>query len=645
MSNYQERFNEHVSRLNGNEEAAIYYQFEPLISEEGLATEPEFYLPPNEYDIVGGIADSHGDECAIICAHNCEVGQVVSWDEVLDKVNKVKDFLDTVNDSHSDTMSSIAILRNSFKRASRNISLEDNTLLILLTPGVVSESIKLQARDANIRTEILDLNKYNGSSEVTTLDVNFSSFGEEPQLIDARNAAEDHEVYMGVISGNTLANLYNRFGIPLLEGNVRHFLGQVGPNKGIARTIAEEPERFCSYNNGITVVAEDAKIENGKLITAKGISIVNGGQTSVSVFKAMKKGNDLTKIHVPMKFIRLKVDNQQARKSMLELISLYSNTQSKVNDADRMVNMPPHPELQQISQRDNMRSGAEGWFYERRRGEVRTKQLTMSPSDFATWSQKFPEKNVIRASSIGIAWNSWWGSPHVGAMGKNRGFIGYHSELSMRISKRSWKPEQFYKKTIALSMINNFTSDYMANNFAGLRSATLPHVLGWFSKLCDNRLDLIEIWKKGELPQSVKDAIISIAGIVDNCIRNYQDDDQKQWAKSAGCTETIWDLPKPTGFPSNLPMMRDGRDTQGDPAQYVMDIGKDKLWVMYRWGKANAILFQGNQMLTDIIIKTVSKNRKPSLAQANVILRAWQACCAAGFDPDEDYPEYQKSRR
>ena len=224
------------------------------------------------------------------------------------------------------------------------------------------------------------------------LNVNFDSFGELPQLISARNNAADHEVYMGVIAGETLAKLYDRFGIPLLDGNVRHFLGQVGPNKGIAQTIIDEPERFCSYNNGITVVAEGAEISGGNLISVSGVSVVNGGQTSVSIFKAMKKGEDLSKIYVPMKFIVLTTDNPHAKKGLLEAISLYSNTQSKVNDADRMVNMTPHPELQEISQMEKMESSGKGWYYERRRGEIRTKALTMEPLEFENGNLGFHQR-------------------------------------------------------------------------------------------------------------------------------------------------------------------------------------------------------------------------------------------------------------
>jgi hypothetical protein len=344
-----------------------------------------------------------------------------------------------------------------------------------------------------------------------------------------------------------------------------------------------------------------------------------------------------------MKFIVLTTDNPHARKGLLESISLYSNTQSKVNDADRMVNMPPHPELQEISEMEKMFSAGKGWYYERRRGEIRTKELTMDAASFERWQLKYPPQNVVHASVIGIAWNAWWGSPHIGASGKNKGFFHYHNELTMRVAQRNWDAEMHHKKTIGLSKIHKFASDFMATTFSGLRSATLPHVLGWLSKLSENRLDLIDIWKMDELSEDLKKAIVVLAKPVDKLIRNYQEDDQKQWAKSPSCTEAVWSLPVPTEFTAlELKMMQDGQDVQGDPAEYVMEIGKNKLWEMYRWGKANGILFQGNAILTNIIVKTVSRGNKPSEKQAGVILRAWTSCCGAGYDPNRDYPEYQR---
>jgi hypothetical protein len=643
MTRFEELMADNIRRMNGNKQAALYHTFEAMITDRGLVSNPEFFLPPNEYDIVGGIADSVAGETALISASNCAYDSDVDWSEIEKLIGKGKNFLQSCTEYSSGFPSDLDVLRDNFTRLSRQNNLVETTLLVILCAGRVTDSDKMRARNSDLRTEIIDLNEFNGQSEVSSLNVNFLDFGELPELISARNNASDHKVHMGVIPGLTLAKLYDRFGIPLLDGNVRHFLGQVGPNKGIAQTIIDEPERFCSYNNGITVVAEGAEIVDGKLTSVDGISIVNGGQTSVSIFKAMKKGEDLSRIFVPMKFIVLTTENPHARKGLLEAISLYSNTQSKVNDADRMVNMTPHPELQEISEMEKMFSSGKGWYYERRRGEIRTKELTMDAVSFERWQLKFPPQKVIHASVIGIAWNAWWGSPHIGASGKNKGFFHYHNELTMRVAQNNWDAELHHKKTIGLSKLHNFTSDYMATTFSGLRSATLPHVLGWLSKLSENRLDLIDIWKMDELSGDLKKAITVLAKPVDRLIRNYQEDDQKQWAKSPTCTEAVWALSVPAGFTAlNLKMMQDGQDVQGDPAEYVMDIGATKLWEMYRWGKANGVLFQGNAMLTNIIVRTVSRGKKPSEKQAGVILRAWTGCCAAGYDSTRDYPEYQR---
>lgn len=643
MTRFEDLMADNTRRMNGNIQAALYHTFESTITDRGLVSNPEFFLPPNEYDIVGGIADSASGETALVSAANTTYDSEMEWGEIENLIQKGKKFLESCTQYSSGFPSDLEVLRDSFTRVSQHDNLAETTLLVILSAGRVKDSDKMLARNSELRTEIIDLNELNGQSEVSSLNINFQEFGELPQLISARNNAEDHEVHMGVIPGETLAKLYDRIGIPLLDGNVRHFLGQVGPNKGIAQTIIDEPERFCSYNNGITVVAEGANIVDGKLTSADQISVVNGGQTSVSIFKAMKKGEDLSKIFVPMKFIVLTTDNPHARKGLLESISLYSNTQSKVNDADRMVNMPPHPELQKISKMEKMFSAGKGWYYERRRGEIRTNELTMDAASFERWQIKYPPQNVIHASAIGIAWNAWWGSPHIGASGKNKGFFHYHNELTMRVAQRNWDAEMHHKKTIGLSKLHKFTSDFMATTFSGLRSATLPHVLGWLSKLSENRLDLVEIWKMDELSEDLKKAITLLAKPVDKLIRNYQEDDQKQWAKSPSCTEAVWSLPVPTEFTSlELKMMQDGQDVQGDPAEYVMEIGKNKLWEMYRWGKANGVLFQGNAILTNIIVRTVSRGNKPSEKQAGVILRAWTACCAAGYDPNRDYPEYQR---
>lgn len=70
----------------------------------------------------------------------------------------------------------------------------------------------------------------------------------------------------------------------LFESNIRHFQGLVDVNKKIKHTI-ENPidEDFWWLNNGITIIAEEPK-EVGKKLSIENIQIVNGLQTSYSIF-------------------------------------------------------------------------------------------------------------------------------------------------------------------------------------------------------------------------------------------------------------------------------------------------------------------------------------------------------------------------
>jgi hypothetical protein len=70
----------------------------------------------------------------------------------------------------------------------------------------------------------------------------------------------------------------------LFESNIRHFQGLVDVNKKIKTTI-ENPsnEDFWWLNNGITIIAEEPK-EVGKTLSIENIQIVNGLQTSYSIY-------------------------------------------------------------------------------------------------------------------------------------------------------------------------------------------------------------------------------------------------------------------------------------------------------------------------------------------------------------------------
>lgn len=70
----------------------------------------------------------------------------------------------------------------------------------------------------------------------------------------------------------------------LFESNIRHFQGEVDVNKKIKKTIKTFEEKdFWWLNNGITIIAESPN-QVGKKLAIENVQIVNGLQTSYSIF-------------------------------------------------------------------------------------------------------------------------------------------------------------------------------------------------------------------------------------------------------------------------------------------------------------------------------------------------------------------------
>lgn len=98
----------------------------------------------------------------------------------------------------------------------------------------------------------------------------------------------------GQISAAALAKLVEDHGKALFERNIRHYLGSLGVNTSIEKTVRTRPSDFFYLNNGITAVAETitpAAGNNQKCVFGfTKLSIVNGAQTAGSIFNATLAG-------------------------------------------------------------------------------------------------------------------------------------------------------------------------------------------------------------------------------------------------------------------------------------------------------------------------------------------------------------------
>jgi hypothetical protein len=92
-------------------------------------------------------------------------------------------------------------------------------------------------------------------------------------------------VFLGIVAGSQLKNLYSEYGDALFFENLRDFLASTEVNQEIVKTVKDAPQELLSRNNGIVIKASKVTQVDGqptKLHLEQG-SVVNGCQTTLSI--------------------------------------------------------------------------------------------------------------------------------------------------------------------------------------------------------------------------------------------------------------------------------------------------------------------------------------------------------------------------
>ena len=154
-----------------------------------------------------------------------------------------------------------------------------------------------------------------------------------------RSDQEDYGYALAAFPGEALRLIYEQHGPRLLEANVRSFLSvkSKGVNAGIQSTLRNEPGRFMAYNNGIVIVADEMRLGkpgdgSSGISWLKGLQIVNGGQTTASIYFAKKKypDTDLSRVRVPAKIIVMRAQDSAKEEALVSDISRFANSQNAV---------------------------------------------------------------------------------------------------------------------------------------------------------------------------------------------------------------------------------------------------------------------------------------------------------------------------
>ena len=447
----------------------------------------------------------------------------------------------------------------------------DQTLrykLYLVTDCILSSRVKevsmLPVMSRPVECHVWDMSRFHRAFESLTgreeLDISFEDLADGGlPCLEAGQAANEYMAYLCAMPGRILAEVYEKYGSKLLEGNVRSFLSTKGKiNKGIRATILRQPEMFFAFNNGISATASEATVYNTdkglKLVGLKGLQIVNGGQTTASLAAALREKTELEKIYVQMK---LSVITPVNAERVIPEISRCANSQNKVSEADFFSNHPFHIRMEQFSRRIYAppTGGAQyqtRWYYERARGQYLNEQTKMTKKEKTQFVLQNPRDQQITKTDLAKYYNSWRGLPHIVSLGAQKNFREFAEWVSAK-----WEEsdtifhEEFYRESVALAILFNHTERLVTEQpwyQSGYRANIVAYTIAKLARMIGSRggmvLDLRGIWDRQSVSEPMKRQIAAISKEVFNVIVSPAKEFQNitEWCKKKACWDRVNDL-------------------------------------------------------------------------------------------------------
>ncbi len=532
--------------------------------------------------------------------------------------------------------------------------------IFLLTNGVAKQSDEIDGLVQGVKVKhfLWDLEKIRrilGSGqerETIMIDLEVDYGGGVP-CISRNDGTGEYTAYLSFFPATLLARIYGDYGPRLLEKNVRSYLQARGKvNKGIQTTIREAPQRFLAYNNGISATAETVEVSpDGKLRLLRDFQIVNGGQTTASIYHAVRKEKaDISKVSVQVKLTVVHRAEQVAE--FVPLISLYANSQNKVNTADFSANDVFHQKLESLS-RTIWAPAADGmsrptrWYYERARGShLDDKARAGTPAKQNAWLAEHPMPQKFTKTDVAKYEHVWDQLPHETGKGAEKNFV----EWTLRRTRGGLAEpdDRFFRELVAKAILWRRAEKIIAGlKLGGYRANVVAYSIAWLSRETGGRLDLEGIWKKQALPREVERALEIIAKDAFRYLtttaagRNVT-----EWAKKEECWMGFRGIkiaiPELSGAMVMAWADQVGSDKPPTPkitrrrswAELFAEIEKlrPSVWEdLAAWGEDSGNLEGWQRTMCKNFLSKLERGKKPNVPECEAMLAMLDASCVKGF--------------
>lgn len=495
----------------------------------------------------------------LVCKYETKPDPEKLWKKDIDKfIKKAVKFLKTCDGDAFEELEPTSDGYQAYRAIKERLKDVETVSVIFITNDVAKNYVPddIKYKGTPIKFDVFDIERlyqfvFSGDVEYKPLVIRLKNkYHQELTMIKVQDENSIYDCYVGVMPGDLLARIYKDEGQELIQKNVRSYLQATGKiNKGIKASLANEPEMFMAYNNGISTIADSVETDDksaDQVVRIKEITgwqIVNGGQTTASIYNALQNKLALDHVNVQVKLSVIK-DTDKASEIAAN-ISKYANSQNKINMSDFNANDEYHVQMERMSRHTfipvEKGKETEQWFYERARGQYMV-ELNRQPTAKAKkeFKERIPKNRCISKTVAAKCMMAYMGYPYEVSKGLETNFIDFSDKI-----KKGEIPAPTQKSYI--DMINKVIMFQQCDKivaglgFGGYKAQINYYVMALLGKYYSDEYDPDFIWKNQMISPEMSGIIENLALKVWNHFQHpiVQGINVTQWCKKEDCWKLL----------------------------------------------------------------------------------------------------------
>ncbi len=352
--------------------------------------------------------------------------------------------------------------------------------------------------------------------------------------------------------------------------------------------------------------------------------------------------------------VKLTVVREAAKTAeFVPLISLYANSQNKINTADFSANDVFHQKLEALSRTiwapalDGM-SRPTHWYYERARGSyLDDRARAGTPAKQKAWELENPLKQKFTKTDIAKYENTWDQRPDLVSRGAEKNFIEW-TISRQKIGEAEPNQTQFQNLIAKAILFRRTEKLVFALELGGYRANVVTYSLARLSRETSHRLDLNLVWKE----QRIKEPLERIIEIIARAAHGYLVNGSigknvTEWAKKEDCWEGFkeLDIPLPglsailsesddvqPSATSQTSASQPGKEKAGDVIAQIQRI-KPSVWLsLSEWGRKSGVFQAWQVTLCENFYRKLERGKKPSSSESEALLQMLNLARISGFE-------------